>query len=130
MTPERVCACEGHTLDRLLQPSVMALLFEGPAHGYALVERLKDSPLMKGNKPDGTGVYRLLGTLEDQGYVSHRVAESELGPSKRVFELTEAGGQCLDKWVCTLECYQQDIAKLVEMMRTTRGDIPSGEAGE
>jgi DNA-binding PadR family transcriptional regulator len=97
----------------------MWLLSEGPAHGYALVERLKDSPLMKGNKPDGTGVYRLLGTLEDLGYVSHRMAESELGPSKRVFELTESGRQCMKNWVCTLDCYQRDIAKLVEMMSTS-----------
>lgn len=119
MTPERCCACEGHTLDRLLQPTVMALLSEGPAHGYALVERLKVSPLMKGSKPDGSGVYRLLGALEDQGHVSHRVAESELGPSKRVFELTESGRQCLKNWIGTLECYQQDIVKLVEMMRAS-----------
>jgi DNA-binding PadR family transcriptional regulator len=95
----------------------MALLSQGPAHGYALVERLKDSPLMKGSKPDGTGVYRLLGALEEQGLVSHRIAESDLGPSKRVFELTESGQQCLKKWIGTLERYQQDIISLVEMMR-------------
>jgi DNA-binding PadR family transcriptional regulator len=106
----------------------MALLLEGAAHGYALVERLKESPLMRGSKPDGTGVYRLLGTLEDQGYVSHRVAESELGPSKRVFELTESGRQCLEKWICTLECYQQDIVKLIEMMRSMGGESPASKA--
>ena len=125
MTSERTCACEGHTLDRLLQPTVMALLIEGSAHGYALVEQLKDSPLMQGNKPDGTGVYRLLGTLEDQGYVSHRVAESELGPSKRVFELTESGRKCLEKWVVTLDRYQHDIVKLVDMMRSVKPETPT-----
>ena len=123
MNSERPCACLGHTLDRLLQPTVMTLLFEGPAHGYALVERMKDSPMMKGSKPDGTGVYRLLTSLEDQGFVSHCVAESELGPSKRVFELTESGRKCLKNWICTLECYQQDIVKLVEMMRSMTTEI-------
>jgi DNA-binding PadR family transcriptional regulator len=95
----------------------MALLSEGPAHGYALVEQLKDSPLMKGAKPDGTGVYRLLATLEAMGYVSHRVAESELGPAKRVFELTESGRECLAQWITTLDGYQRDISALLQMMR-------------
>ena len=118
MTPERICACEGHTLDRLLQPTVMALLAEGPAHGYALVDRLRESPLMKGSKPDGTGVYRLLASLEEQGYVAHRVAESDLGPSRRVFELTEPGLRCLQRWMKTLESYAQDIGELLKMMRS------------
>ena len=72
---------------------------------------------MKGVKPDGTGVYRLLATLEEQGMVTHCVTDSELGPSKRVFELTDAGRHCLTVWIQTLETYQQSIVELVGMMR-------------
>ena len=124
MASERTCACEGQTLDRLLQPTVMAILSRGPLHGYALVDRLKDSPLMKGSKPDGTGVYRLLGTLETLGLVTHCLADSDLGPSKRVFELTDAGRVCLNKWICTLEDYRQGIDQLIQMVREAT-DKPS-----
>jgi DNA-binding PadR family transcriptional regulator len=99
----------------------MAVLSEGPLHGYGLVDRLKDSPMMKGDKPDATGIYRLLGTLEELGMVTHRVADSDLGPSKRVFELTAAGRQCVSTWICTLEQYQQDLVQLIQFMRQTTG---------
>ena len=117
MPAKRCCVCEGHTLDRMLQPTVMALLAEGPQHGYALVQRLSESPLLGNAKPDDTGVYRLLKTLEGQKLVRHEVAESEVGPSKRIYELTNLGKDCLRKWTDTLDDYQRAIAKLVAMMR-------------
>ncbi len=117
MPAKRCCACEGHTLDRLLQPTVLALLAGGPQHGYALVERLSESPLLDGTKPDDTGVYRLLKVLEGQRLVRHEVAESELGPSKRVYELTDSGRVCLNKWIPTLDRYQRAIVKLARIMR-------------
>ena len=98
----------------------MALLVEGPLHGYALIEELKESPLMKGNAPDPTGVYRLLNTLEEQGVVSHSWSESEGGPAKRVYKLTPSGRKCVDKWIDTLDGYQKDIARLVKMMRKVK----------
>ena len=107
------CACEGHTLDRLLQPTVMALLTEGPSHGYALVDRLKDSPMMDGNPPDSTGVYRLLNRLQNEEMVSCNWSESDQGPSKRVYELTTAGRDCVAKWTKTLDAYRRNIARLV-----------------
>ncbi|HUT10917.1 MAG TPA: PadR family transcriptional regulator [Thermoguttaceae bacterium] len=117
MTEKRTCPCEGHTLDRLLQPSVMALLKTGPLHAYALVEQLKDSPLMMGCRPDPSGVYRLLNRLEKQGLVEHDWGESKQGPSKRLYRLTSSGKKCLRKWVKTLDAYQRAIARLVSSMR-------------
>jgi DNA-binding PadR family transcriptional regulator len=86
-------------------------------HGYALVDQLKDSPLMRGASPDSTGLYRLLATLEDQGLVAHQLAASDMGPSKRVYELTSVGRECLTKWINTLDRYQRSIAELVDLMR-------------
>ena len=125
MKRERNCACDGRTLDRLLQPAVMAWLVEGPIHGYALVEKLKDSPLMQGCTPDRMGVYRLLTRLEDQGMVRHAWSDSNEGPSKRLYELTPAGQQCLKKWIETLERYQQDIGSLVAIMRKAATAAPN-----
>lgn len=117
MKPKRTCPCEGQTLDRLLQPTVMALLVDGPLHGYALIEKLKDSPMMNGNSPDRMGVYRLLTRLEEQGVVTHAWCESDVGPSKRLYELTPAGTECLVKWIETLDDYRKDIGRLIRVMR-------------
>ena len=103
----------------------MALLAEGPQHGYALVQRLSESPLLKGVKPDDTGVYRLLKILEDQRLVRYEVVESELGPSKRTYELTDSGRECLSKWTNTLDDYRRAIGKLVAMMKKTEA-VTSG----
>ena len=119
----RICACEGHTLDRLLQPTVIALLAKSPLHGYSLVKQLADSPMMGGSNPDRTGLYRLLASMEEQGTVVHQVASSEVGPSKRVYELTDEGRRCFAKWIHTLERYQQSIGELVELMRKSTGAL-------
>ena len=77
MTKKNCCACEGHTLDRLLQPTVMAILAKGPQHRYALLGELSKYPMLGGQTPDSTGVYRLLKTLENQGLVRHQVTSSD-----------------------------------------------------
>lgn len=115
--PDRPCACEGHTLDRMIQPTVLAILAAGPVHGYALVEQLQVSPLMRGSRPNDTGVYRLLAGLERQGLVSSRCADSKLGPRKRVFQLTRSGRVCLKKWLVTLDAYRRDLEQLTCIMR-------------
>jgi DNA-binding PadR family transcriptional regulator len=97
----------------------MALLAEGPQHGYALVQRLVESPMMEGTTPDDTGVYRLLKVLEGQRLVRNKVTESELGPSRRIYELTDSGRECLGKWTETLDNYQRAIVKLVKILRKT-----------
>ena len=49
------CPCEGRTLDRHLQPTILAYLADGPEHGYAMADRLSGSPLMNGGRPDRPG---------------------------------------------------------------------------
>ena len=114
---DRPCACEGHPLDRLIQPTVMAMLAAGPMHGYALIEQLEISPLMKGSRPNDTGVYRLLAMLERQGLVSSRSADSTLRPKRRVYQLTSSGRACLKKWLATLDAYHRDVGELASILR-------------
>ena len=120
------CSCEGQTLDRLLQPTVMAFLSKEPVHGYSLVEKLKESPLMNGVAPDRMGVYRLLNRLEEQGLVTHAWSDSEEGPAKRIYELTASGRNCLTEWINTLDEYKSNIERLIEMMKKC-GQIDSSK---
>ena len=104
------CPCEGQTLDRHLQPTISACLADGPEHGYALADRLSDSPLMYGVRPDRPGVYWSLVAMENQGLVKHVVAASESGPARRLYQLTPTGKVCLGKWIDTLERYRKTWA--------------------
>ena len=120
MKSNRTCPCEGHTLDRLLPPTVMSLLSEGPLHGYALIEKSKLSPLLNGSTPDPSGMYRILTALEGHGLVSHGWCEPGEGPAKRIYELTPSGRKCLRRWIDTLDEYQKNIGRLVRIMRKTK----------
>jgi len=83
-------ALKGH-LDLLL----LAILAEGPAHGYAVIEslRLRSNGLF--DLPEGT-VYPALHRLESQGLLRSRWQE-DAPRRRRVYELTSKGQQSLAK---------------------------------
>ena len=49
--------------------------------------------------PDYTGLYRLLKRMEAEGLLSSTQCDSQAGPSKRTFRLTDKGRRCLSRWV-------------------------------
>ena len=83
-------ALKGH-LDLLL----LAILAEGPAHGYAVIEslRLRSNGLF--DLPEGT-VYPALHRLESQGLLRSRWQE-DAPRRRRVYELISKGQQSLAK---------------------------------
>jgi len=117
MPEEPSCPCEGQALDRHLQPTILAVLAEGPLHGYAIVERLAQSPRVNGCRPDRSGVYRALNSMEDQGVVTHTWTPSQSGPSKRRYDLTSKGRTCLTKWITAVDRYRQGIGELIAMIK-------------
>lgn len=80
----RAEALKGH-LDGLL----LAVLEQGPAHGYALMEALRTASDGAFDLPTGT-VYPALHRLERGGLV-RGVWATEAGRRRRVYELTESG---------------------------------------
>ena len=88
-------ALKGH-LDLLL----LAILAEGPAHGYAIIESLRVKSNGTFDLPEGT-IYPALHRLERQGLlVSHWLEDS--ARRKRIYSLTPQGRQSLaqrqDEW--------------------------------
>ena len=132
MLASATCPCTGGTLDKLIQPAILAVLAKGPLHGYKLAERIGRMPLFRGQKPDLSGVYRALKAMERQDFVVSSWDLSENGPAKKSYQLTEAGGQCLLHWIETLEQYRQGITVLLKTARTAlagtegaRGNVSS-----
>jgi len=111
------CPCTGETLDKQIQPAILAVLAEGPMHGYGLAERIGALPAFAGNKPDVSGVYRFLKAMEGKGLVLSSWDLSETGPAKKTYEITAAGNRCLCRWVRTLEEYRAVITALLDTVR-------------
>ena len=111
------CPCVGGTLDKLVQPAVLAVLAEGPMHGYRLAQRLGAMPSFAGHKPDPSGVYRHLKSMGGRGLVVFSWDSSQAGPAKRIYRITPEGQRCLDRWVRTLERYRQTITALLGTAR-------------
>ena len=108
------CACSGTNLDKFVQPIILLCLAEQDLHGYGLIQKIMDSPMFRGAKPDSTGVYRFLKSMEDRDLV---VCEWDLpnsGPPKKVYRITAEGRACLERWVSTLRDYLNSLGALVE----------------
>jgi len=115
------CPCSGRNLSRLLQPAIMTILAGRKLHGYAIVERLTKTPMPAGDRPDPTGVYRVLGAMEDRQLVTSSWDTSEHGPAKKVYELTPSGRKCLARWISSLSDYHRAIGKLLASARKASG---------
>jgi DNA-binding PadR family transcriptional regulator len=108
------CPCSGTTLDRLLQPAILAALTEGDMHGYLLAERISRMPGLSDVKPDVSGIYRFLKKMEAAGLVASSWDAGDKGHAKRLFAITSSGRACLTQWTATLEDYRKTIAALLK----------------
>jgi transcriptional regulator len=80
----RAEALKGH-LDAL----ILAVLAEGPLHGYAIIEKLKHRSDGAFALPEGT-IYPALHRLEAAGLLSSAWSDGE-GRRRRVYQLTRRG---------------------------------------
>jgi DNA-binding PadR family transcriptional regulator len=96
----------------LVRPYILALLANGPAHGYALLEQLAKA----GVEPDHSVVYRALNGMEKEKLVISHRATASAGPTRWEYELTANGRACLDRWRESLADYRAAIDGLLKMI--------------
>jgi len=118
------CPCSGATLDKLVQPAILAALTEGPSHGYRLAERINEMVGLFGDKPDVSGVYRFLKKMEAAGLVVSAWEAGDTGHAKRLYEITADGRACLARWTATLEVYLEGISRLLDEAKTALAHKP------
>lgn len=82
-----------------LRPCLLLLLAEGTAHGYELLEQVRDLGL---TRPDPGGLYRALRAMDEDGLVRSAWEPSEVGPARRTYTLTEEGRDWLHAWAGSL----------------------------
>jgi DNA-binding PadR family transcriptional regulator len=112
------CPCSGKSLARLLQPALMSVLAGEPLHGYLIAQRLRKLALFQESPPDYAGIYRVLNSMEEQGFVKGEWDTAEAGPAKRCYALTSQGRSCMAKWLKTLKGYRRAIDDLTAVLES------------
>lgn len=77
-----------------LRSALHLALIPGRYHGYDLLEQVK---LFGLTTVDLAGIYRSMKAMEHDGLVSSEWESSELGPPRRVYELTSLGRTAADQ---------------------------------
>lgn len=81
-----------------LEGIVLAILRDGPAHGYDITARLRERGFT--DIAEGT-IYALLIRIEKRGLVDVTKEPSEKGPPRKIYILNYAGHQKLDEFWST-----------------------------
>ncbi len=105
------CICSGKSLDRMLRPAILTVLYgqSQGLHGYAIKKKLQIFRFFQNQPPDYTGLYRLLKQMEAEEILSSTESDSQAGPSKRLYRLSDRGEKCLSRWLDSLTEYQEMI---------------------
>lgn len=83
-----VSGVDGSLPRHFLRSALHIALLPGRSHGYDLFEQVK---LFGLSSVDLAGVYRAMKSMERDALVSSEWESSELGPPRRVYQLTNAG---------------------------------------
>lgn len=121
------CSCKGKSLDHFLQPTILMLLYQKEMHGFLMLQEISETPLFAGDYPDPTGLYRYLKKMEVQGLLTSREEEQKDFPSKRVYQITDLGKDCLQNWSETIHEYASNLEQLAGMIDKVYGANSSTE---
>ena len=101
-------------IDRFLESCLLLLLHCDEAHGYDLLDGLKQFGFEQ-NPVDSSTVYRMLRGLEERGFVTSRWDTGGGGPARRLYLITEEGDRYLGWWVDDLRETDQVLHNFLEM---------------
>jgi poly-beta-hydroxybutyrate-responsive repressor len=107
---------------QFLRPCVLLLLQESPAHGYDLLERLREFGLER----DAGGLYRALRAMEHERLVVSEWETSTTGPDRRRYRPTRAGEARLQAWVGGLAEMRESLDRFLERSRSAAEQLGTG----
>ncbi len=99
-----------------LRSMLLLLLRSGSSHGYELMEQL----VAGGLSVDLAGVYRMLRTLEQSEYVDAGWEPSNVGPPRRVYDLTESGRGAADEALVELSLAHSQLSSAIAAAEVSR----------
>jgi DNA-binding PadR family transcriptional regulator len=110
-----------------VQDAVLAMLAEGPSHGYDLGVRLREVLGPFGTSLNAGQVYVTLARLEKAGLVVHERQDGLPDrPDRKVYALTPAGGQRVAAWLEEVRWPKPDLAEF-HLKLAAAGRSPSAD---
>lgn len=91
---------------------LLVLLRRSNLHGYEIMKELRDGFDIA---CDHGALYRTLRQLEASGLIRSHWAADDLGPARRVYELTDAGRAALTAWGDALGGYRASLEKFFRL---------------
>ena len=107
-------------IQRFLEPCLLLLVHCDEAHGYELLEGLKQFGSEE-DPVDLSTVYRMLRALEERGFVASRWDTSSSGPARHLYRTTEEGDRYLAWWVDDLRETDRVLHHFLETYDTHMG---------
>lgn len=80
---------------------ILLMIAIEPTHGLGILSKMNE--LIPGNRLDTAIIYRTLKAFEKEGYITSSWEESEAGPQKKVYEITDSGRSYLDEFKLDVE---------------------------
>ena len=99
---------------------ILAVLADGPAHGYAIARAIEERSGNVLNLREGS-LYPALRVLEQQGLVVSSWEVQERGPARRMYTPTDAGREALSQRIDEWESYATAIAAVLGKRRISYG---------
>lgn len=99
-------------------PVILLCLREWNSYGYELMERASAFGFGSLNAPT---TYRTLRRMEGDGVIESSWTDSDEGPARRVYSITDAGVAYLDLWVEYLESYRRTMDAFLRLYADSRG---------
>jgi len=93
----------------VLELCVLSLLYHGEMYGYELTSKLSEAISIS----DGT-IYPLLRRMKNEGYVTTYLSESNEGPPRKYYRLTETGTDYKEKLIMEWKALSAGVNKLIE----------------
>ncbi len=104
---------------RFLRAFLLLFLAQGEAHGYELIEKLKEMGVKYETYEFGY-VYKTLRNMEKEGLLSSRWNVKEKGAAKRIYRITDAGKNNLDEWARVLGNIKDSIESFLKAYEDVR----------
>lgn len=93
----------------VLELCVLSLLYHGEMYGYELTSKLSEAISIS----DGT-IYPLLRRLKNEGYVTTYLSESNEGPPRKYYRLTQTGTDYKEQLITEWSALSAGVNKVIE----------------
>ena len=122
------CGLPTGRMQGFMQPWLLLLLRNRPAHGYQLLDRLNQNEDTRGIDPGF--LYRTLRQFEEERLVKSSWDMEGPGAARRVYEITSDGIEYLRAWVEHIRNTRERLGRLLDTYESNSNTLTTREGGE